>query len=264
MKNIISIILFFLTLSNLEAQKVWLSGYYANHYIKHLYDGNYVKTPVKMNGIHYKNDSHVVLFGTFQRNVKGKTYFDVETTNEKVNLYTGIYKKSNFNCPATNHEGELAISDSNKIFYASFVPLSRNGNITVTKAEWGIKVCNKKTYGVYYIQEVQNNNSAQNYQLDDEFENVQQISGNIISNKLGNDLDIPNIAIFQAENGVTYYISNTIKPFSVGEKLTLKGHFKDTYYESMPDLASVFYVTEFVDPIPENNIRSMENPDNYK
>lgn len=260
MKKLVSATFLFL-LIYINAQKIWLSGYYANNSLKYLFDGNYERTNVEWNGINYKNNSHVILYGEFLDNDKGDTYFNVEKTDTKVNLYSGNYKKANFKCPSTENEGELLTENNTKISYTSFVSLHKNGKVVVTKADWGIKVCDGKTYSVYYIHEVGNDNFSQSYDqkvidpvsgdIIKETKEIVQVTGKVIDGEKEYGLDVPNLARFQTNDGMIYFISNTSRPFSIGEKLTLEGYSETTYYNGVMKATKVFYVTR---------IKTADNP----
>ena len=269
MKKLIPVLFFFLFATSINAQKVWLSGYYEDSSLRYLYDGNYEYIPLEWNGINFNKNSYMVVYGEFLGNENGDIYFNIEKTDSKVTLYSGNYKKTNFKCPATQNEGQLFTENNTKISYASFVSLDTNGKITVTKADWGIKVCDGKTFGVYYIHEVKNNNSSQNYdqkvidptsgEVINEAKNIIKISGKVISKEKEPGLNVPNFTIFETNDGNTYFISNTSRSFSMGEKLTLEGYSKTTYYEAIMKTSPVFYVTKIVSAKTSNNSTSPKN-----
>lgn len=72
----------------------------------------------------------------------------------------------------------------------------------------------------------------------------QKISGKVISTEKEYGLNVPNLAHFLTNDGITHLISSSSKSFRIGERLTLKGYFKNTYYEGVKNIANVFYVTK--------------------
>ncbi len=107
--------------------------------------------------------------------------------------------------------------------------------------------------------------------LSEEKGKIQKISGKVIGTEKEYGLNVPNLAQFLTHDGFTHFISSPSKSFRVGEKLTLKGYFQNTYYSSVKNIANVFYITKIIDstapekttlnPIDNisNNIESIDN-----
>ena len=159
MKKLILALAFLMLTANLQAQKLYLSGIYNAGSIQYLNNGKYQKTPLKLNDFTYDNNTDIAIFGEFKKDEKGNSIFSIETEDMSVQLFSGNYKKVKYKCPGTPDEGVISLSTGKNIYYSSFVPLSEQGNISVRKGEWGIKVCENKIYSMYYIREI-NNNSA--------------------------------------------------------------------------------------------------------
>lgn len=143
------LIISFIAIS-VSAQKLWLSGYYSQSTLEYLENAKSVKTPAVWMGGIPKNDANVVVYGEFQTDSKGKSYFFIEKSHESVALKSGPFERITYNCPIGSEEGKIMTSGKGEE-YVSFIPLGEKGNISVTRAAWGIKTCNGNTYNVYYI-----------------------------------------------------------------------------------------------------------------
>ena len=154
MKKLFLVVSFLMIITNLQAQKLYLSGMYKDGFLKYLNNGKYQETPLNLNDFTYDDNTEIVVFGEFKKDEDGNSFFNIEREDQAVQLVSGNYKKVKYTCPATPDEGEITQSNGRKIYYSSLVPLNPQGNISVTKADWGVKVCNNKTYSMYYIQEI--------------------------------------------------------------------------------------------------------------
>lgn len=163
MKKPIAMIAIFFATVNLQAQKIYLSGKYNDGFIQYLNNGKYQEVPLNLNDFTYDNNTDIVIFGEFQKDEEGKSYFNIIREDQNVQLVSKKKKKVKYKCPATPDEGEITLSNGRKTYFSSFVPLSSQGNISVTSADWGVKVCDNKTYSMYYIKGI-NNGAANNQQ----------------------------------------------------------------------------------------------------
>ncbi|MGV8915139.1 MAG: CAP family protein [Kaistella sp.] len=154
MKNIITTLALFLLTLNLQAQNFWLSGTFAEGSLHYMFNGKYRTIPLNTNGEEFPNNRNLTVFGQFRTDNTGQNYFNIEEYNTESELVAGDYKKENMKCPVTKNEGQITQIDGSKIPYSSFVPLNNSGKILVTKAEWGIKLCDNIMYNVYYITEI--------------------------------------------------------------------------------------------------------------
>lgn len=83
---------------------------------------------------------------------------------------------------------------------------------------------------------------------------TERISGKIINTEQDEHakLDVPNYAELQTNNG-SVIISHSSKAFRVGEKVTLEGYFKTTYYANVKNVTQVFYVTRIINSSRSGN-----------
>ena len=143
----------------MQAQKLYLSGKYNDGFLQYLYNGKYQEVPLNLNDFTYNDNTEIVVFGEFKNDKDGNSYFNIEREDVSVKLVSGHYKKVKYKCPGTPDEGQITLANGNKTYFSSFVPLKAEGNISVTNADWGIKVCDDKIYSMYYIRELNHNST---------------------------------------------------------------------------------------------------------
>lgn len=90
--------------------------------------------------------------------------------------------------------------------------------------------------------------------LSEEEGDTERISGKIIKTEQTEygRLEIPNYAELRTNDG-TVIISHPSKAFRVGEKVTLEGYFKTTYYANVKNVTQVFYVTRIINSSRSGN-----------
>lgn len=160
MKNsqaIFTVMLLFLALTSVQAQKRWISGMYLNNNIKYYENGRLTDLPtvwsVATNG-NVPNNKNIAVYGEFKE-YQGSWYFDIEKLAGKVDLNSGVFTKHNWKCPiAGTTEGILTLESGKTIEIASFEPLQDGQQIGVTEANWGTKTCNGITRTIYYISSI--------------------------------------------------------------------------------------------------------------
>ncbi|MBV7529671.1 hypothetical protein [Chitinophaga sp. sic0106] len=220
--------------------KVWLSGYHSNASIKYLYNGSYTTTDAVWEGGTPKSNSNVVVYGQFKKDASGRSYFSIEKSANTVTLFTGNYTRARYNCAINGDEGQIVTNTGSKIIYTSLEPLGDEGYIKVTRAEWGVKVCQNKLSSVYYIREFNTEEPRQSAGASNE-NTMGQVSGKIISVQKPAELNVPNYAVLLNEDGNEIEIS-AARPMKVGEWVNLQGYTKTVYWNGVMKVSQVFYV----------------------
>lgn len=130
------------------------------------------------------------------------------------------------------------------IVFALFLLITKVNAQNTNARSSSSEVQNSKANSSVILQEAINPWSGE--PLSVEKEKSQKISGKVISIDKEDGLNVPNLALFQTNDGLTHFISSDKKSFRVGEKLNLDGYFQNTYYNSVKNIANVFYVTKII------------------